>query len=72
MKAMFTGDPKGGDDSAGVRLFERLFPAGQEVDVSDMPLEQQRKIAGNNHFVVSGVPGEPAAAAPPAEKRKKG
>lgn len=68
MKVMFTGDPRGDDNSVGVRLFDRLFPMGQEVDVSDMPLVVQKKLAGNRHFVVSGAPGV-AAAAP--EKKKK-
>lgn len=71
MKVMFTGDPAGGDNSTGVRMFDRLFPVGQEVDVSDMPEAIQKKLAGNSHFVVSGTPGEPAAAAQP-EKKKKG
>lgn len=71
MKAMFTGDPGSDDTSTGVRMFGRLFPAGQEVDVSDMPLDIQKKLAGNSHFVVSGVPGGAAAAAQP-EKKKKG
>lgn len=70
MKVMFTGDPRGGDNSAGIRMFDRLFPMGQEVDVSDMPEAQQRKLAGNAHFVVSGSPGEPPAAPAPEKKKK--
>lgn len=69
MKVMFTGDPHGNDTSTGVRMFERLFPMGQEVDVTDMPLDQQKKLAGNSHFVASGAPGEQPGA---PEKKKKG
>ena len=71
MKVMFTGDPAGNDNSTGVRMFDRLFPVGHEVDVSDMPLDIQKKLAGNGHFVVSGDPGE-AAPAPAPDKKKKG
>lgn len=72
MKVMFIGDQtvEGGDKSAGVHAFGRLFPVGQEIDVSDMPLDAQKKLAGNGHFIASGTPGEAAPAAAPDKKKK--
>ncbi len=73
MKVMFIGDQnvEGGDKSAGIRAFDRLFPMGQEVDVSDMSLEVQKKLAANSHFMVSGAPGVEDAPAPAPDKKKK-
>lgn len=72
MKVKFIGDPRGGDNTAGIRMFDMLFPTGQEVDVSELPLELQKKFEGNSHFVVvSGEPKPNKAEVEAAAKKKR-
>lgn len=51
MKAKYKGVP---GDSKVVEMFGLTFFEGQDVDVSDLPAEQVRRIASNPHFAVSG------------------
>lgn len=77
MRVIFTGDPDELERGVGLsRLsttqFGKVFPMSAEVDVSDLPESQQRKLANNRHFRVAGVEGPPVklvvpVAAPAAE-----
>lgn len=62
MKVIFTGDPAELEAGAGLSrlstaMFGKVFPMGAEVDVSDLPQDQLRKLLGNPHFREAGVDG---------------
>lgn len=64
MKARYIGPTAYGDDDqeAPCVVFGVAFLSGQELDVSNLPETQQRKLAGNGQFVCDGD----APEAPPA------
>lgn len=66
MKIVFRGNPLDVRDTQDVcRTAGKVFVKGQPVDVSDLPADLQRRLAGNHHFqVVDGVPA--------ADKPKRG
>ena len=57
MKIKFIGNPQNEKDTAKVcETMGKVFVLGQEVDISDLPEAQRKKLAGNHHFeVVGGV-----------------
>lgn len=65
MKVVYT--PLDANNTKVAELFGMTFYAGREEDVSELPEDQRRKLAGNPQFVVT----EPDAAAS-EQKRKPG
>ena len=64
MRVIFTGDPtelEAGEGLSRVSTtqFGKVFPMSAEVDVSDLPEAQQRKLLNNPHFRVAGVEAPP-------------
>lgn len=53
MKVRFIGSPNSADAGKTCEMFGKLFVVGHDVDVSDLPAAQQRKLASNHHFVVA-------------------
>lgn len=54
MKVKFVGNPLDERDArAECQMFGLVFVHGQEVDVSDLPVDMQRRLAGNHHFEVT-------------------
>jgi hypothetical protein len=75
MKVKFIGSPNSADAGKVCEMFGKLFVVGHEVDVSDLPEAQQRKLAANHHFEVTdyGKTSEPGHhAEPPMAKRSPG
>lgn len=66
MRVIFIGDPVELAQDASLSrtstvIFGKKFPMSAEVDISDLPDAQKRKLANNSHFRVVGVDA-PAAA----------
>lgn len=64
MKVIFSGDPlelERGEDLSrlSTTIFGKKFPMGVEVDVSDLPEKQQRKLLNNSHFRAVGLDAPP-------------
>lgn len=60
MRVIFTGDPaelaqEGGLSRTSTTIFGKRFPMSAEVDVSDLPEGQRKKLVNNPHFRVVGV-----------------
>lgn len=77
MKVIFIGNEAVNADGQPIdtndvcRQFGKVFVKGQEVDVSDLPEAQRRKLAGNKHFRVSDEAAAPATAETEPPKPKK-
>lgn len=68
MQVRYVGNPDENDTRDAAEMHGRRFVVGEVVDVSDLPEDMQRRLAGNSHFHVMS---QPAADAPKKRGRPR-